>query len=523
MTEIASLLLLVIIFVLLIIPGVFMIYGYFVDRNQKRHSVLKNYPLIGRVRYFFESIGPELRQYLFTEDNDGKPFSRKDYQNIVLPAKYKHRMVSFGSQRDFDQPGYYIKNAMFPKLAEELKVDQHEKIRSYAYKIEKEYLFSRKEYRHRKDIEPFLLDEEYTVTIGENSKNPFYVKGLIGMSGMSYGALGDRAITALSTGLGRAGGTWMNTGEGGVSDYHLKGNVDLIMQVGPGLFGVRTHDGEISWEEVKRKASVEQVKAFELKLAQGAKTRGGHVEAEKVTEEIAEIRNIQPYQTVDSPNRFKEFNDPYAMLDFIEQFRDIAEKPVGIKIVVGQQSDVEELARAIKETGKVPDFISVDGGEGGTGATYQELADSVGLPIKSAIPILHNTLTDYGVRDQVKIIASGKLFTPDRIAVALALGADLVQVARAFMVTVGCIMAQVCHTNHCPVGVATTDPKMQQALDIEEKSYRVTNYVVSIREGLYNIAAAAGLESPTLLKDEHVSYKDLYDVIYENHLMTNEK
>ncbi len=191
--------------------------------------------------------------------------------------------------------------------------------------------------------------------------------------------------------------------------------------------------------------------------------------------------------------------------------------------MVGQQGDIDTLARVMAETGHAPDFISVDGGEGGTGATYQELADSVGLPIKSAIPILHGALVDHGVRDRVKIIASGKLFTPDRIAVALALGADLVQVARAFMVTVGCIMAQVCHTNHCPVGVATTDPSLQKALNIEEKSYRVTNFVISVREGLFNIAAAAGLESPTQLKDEHVSYKDLYDVVYENHLMTNQK
>ncbi|TFB18919.1 FMN-binding glutamate synthase family protein [Filobacillus milosensis] len=523
MSEIVSLLLLIIIFFLLILPGFFMLYSYFVDRNQKRHSVLKNYPLVGRIRYFFESIGPELRQYLFTEDNDGKPFSRKDYQNIVLPAKYKHRLVGFGSQRDYDAPGYYIKNAMFPKLEEELAIEQQPHIESYAYNIEKEYLFSRKEYRKKKEIDPYYLNDEYTVVIGERCKNPFHVKGLIGMSGMSYGALGSHAITALSKGLGRAGGTWMNTGEGGVSDYHLSGNVDLIMQIGPGLFGVRTKDGEFSWEELKRKSEIEQVKAFEIKLAQGAKTRGGHVEAEKVTPEIAKIRNIEPYQTVDSPNRFKEFSDPYTMLDFIDQIREVSGKPVGVKIVIGQQRDVEDFAIAMKETGKIPDFISVDGGEGGTGATYQELADSVGLPIKSAIPILNQALIDQGVRDQVKIIASGKLFTPDRIAIALALGADLVQVARAFMITVGCIMAQVCHTNHCPVGVATTDDKLQKALDIEEKSYRVTNYVVSVREGLFNIAAAAGLESPTEFKDEHVSYKDLYDVIYENHLMTNEK
>lgn len=193
-----------------------------------------------------------------------------------------------------------------------------------------------------------------------------------------------------------------------------------------------------------------------------------------------------------------------------------------MKIVVGQEKYVEELAKLMRETGKHPDFITVDGGEGGTGATYQELADSVGLPLKSALRILHQALVKEGVRDRVKIIASGKLITPDKIAIALSLGADLVQVARAFMVTVGCIMAQVCHTNECPVGVATTDPKLQRALDIDEKSYRVTNFVVAMREGLFNLAAASGLESPSEFRDEHVAYKDLYDVTYDNHLKTNQ-
>ncbi|PKR77193.1 hypothetical protein CEY16_10660 [Halalkalibacillus sediminis] len=523
MADILSNVLLIFITLILILPGLLMLYAFFVDRNQKKHSVLRNYPLVGRMRYFLEMVGPELRQYLFSEDGDALPFSRKDYQDIVVPAKYKNRMVSFGSKRNYDDPGYYVKNSMFPKLEQEMAITREPMVPSYLYKIEKEYLFSRKEHREKAEVDPYLLSKDYEVVIGKHARHPFHVQGMVGMSAMSYGALGDRAITALSIGLGRAGGTWMNTGEGGVSDYHLKGNVDLIMQIGPGLFGVRTKEGEFSWELLKEKAEIEQIKAFEIKLAQGAKTRGGHVEAEKVTPEVARIRNIEPYQSVDSPNRFKEFDDPVSMLEFIDQIRDVSGLPVGMKIVVGQEEDVVQLAEAIKETGIAPDFISVDGSEGGTGASYQELADSVGLPIKAAIPILHKSLKEAGVRDQVKIIASGKLFTPDRVAIALALGADLVQLARAFMVTVGCIMAQVCHTNHCPVGVATTDGKLQRALNIEEKSYRVTNYVISTREGLFNIAAAAGLESPTEFKDEHVSFKDLHDVIYENHLLTNKQ
>jgi len=334
------------------------------------------------------------------------------------------------------------------------------------------------------------------------------------MSGMSYGALGNRAITALSNGLGMAQGTWMNTGEGGLSPYHLKGGVDIILQIGPGLFGVRTKDGKMDFEELKRKAEIPQVKAIELKLAQGAKTRGGHLEGSKVTPEIAEIRKLEPWKTADSPNRFHEFHDIPSMFQFISQIREVTGLPVGIKIVVGNVSDLESLADFMKKTGEGPDFITVDGSEGGTGATYQELADSVGLPIKPAIMLLHRTLIKYGVRDRVKIIASGKLFTPDRIAVALGMGADLVNIARAFMMTVGCIMAQRCHTNTCPVGVATTDPKLQKALVIEEKQYRVLNYLLTLREGLFTTAAAAGVSSPVELNASHVAYQDDKGRIY---------
>ncbi|WP_132371961.1 FMN-binding glutamate synthase family protein [Melghiribacillus thermohalophilus] len=504
-----------IIMIILLIPGLFAIYFFFFDRRQQSHSVLRNYPIIGRIRYFLEHIGPELRQYWFINDNDGQPFSRKDYQDIVIPAKYNKRLLGFGSKRNFEEPGFYIKNTMFPKQSDELRMDQEPKIMTKVYEIDKELLFARKEHREDRLIDPYLLTDEDAVVIGPNCRYPFRLKGLIGMSGMSYGALGERAIEALSTGLGRAGGTWMNTGEGGISDYHLKGNVDLIMQIGPGLFGVRTKDGEFSWELLKKKSELEQVKAIELKFAQGAKTRGGHIEAEKVTPEIAKIRNLEPYQSVDSPNRFNEFTDTVSMIEFVEEIRSVTGLPTGIKIVAGHRSELEELARIMKETGKGPDFITVDGGEGGTGATYQELADSVGLPLRSGLPLVHDVLSKFGVRDRVKIIASGKLFTPDRIAVALAMGADLVHIARAFMVTVGCIMAQVCHTNNCPVGVATTDPDLQKALSIDEKSYRVTNYLVSLREGLYNLAAASGIESPVEFSRRHIVYKDQFDRLHE--------
>ncbi|WP_031546322.1 FMN-binding glutamate synthase family protein [Salinicoccus luteus] len=490
-------------------PLAYMAYMYQKDDRQKQHAILRNFPLLGRVRYISEHVGPELRQYLFAEDNEGEPFSRLEFQNVVKAGKYNERLLGFGSDRDFKEEGYLIRNSLFPKLSSEMRIDNTEKTNTYKYIIDNEGLFSRKEHREETQADPYLLRDEDAIVLGEGRcRQPFHLKGQVGMSAMSYGALGERAITALSRGLGIAGGTWMNTGEGGISDHHLAGDADLMMQIGPGLFGVRTPAGEFSWEAFKEKAEMEQVKAFEIKLAQGAKTRGGHLEGKKVTEEIARIRLIEPGKTVNSPNRFIEYDSFPKLFDFIEELREVGGKPVGMKIVVGDIEGVEEMVQTMKESGKGPDFITIDGGEGGTGATYQELADSVGLPIMTALPIVDDLLREYGIRDRVKLIASGKLITPDKAAIALGMGADLINVARGFMISVGCIMAEVCHTNTCPVGVATTDDKLQEGLIVDEKLYRVTNYVTSLRAGLFNMAAAAGVDSPTKLERKHVIYKD---------------
>ncbi|KSU61903.1 hypothetical protein AS034_13845 [[Bacillus] enclensis] len=501
--------LLTLIGLIILVPAVMILYLMFKDEKQEEHAVLRNFPILGKMRYILEKIGPEMRQYLFSNDNEGKPFSRNEYQQTVLSGKYKSRMLGFGSERDFEKEGYYIRNALFPVQRDELRVDNSQKINSMLYKIDKDNLFRRKEHREEKEVSPFLLREEDSPVIGkETCRNPFKVRSLVGQSAMSYGSLGEKAITALSTGLALAKGTWMNTGEGGLSKHHLKGGVDIICQIGPGLFGVRTKDGEFSWEEFKKKSDLDEVKAFELKLAQGAKTRGGHVDGAKVTPEIANIRNVEPHKSIDSPNRFKEFGTNEEMLDFIEKMREIGGKPVGIKIVIGNTDDFEKLASYMASSGKHPDFITVDGGEGGTGASYQELAASTGVPIKSALPYVHDTLLKFGVRDKLKIFASGKLLTPDRIAFALALGADFVNIARGLMFSVGCIQAQVCHTNNCPVGVATTDDKLQKALIVEEKAFRVCNYMLSLREGLYNLAAAAGVDTPVKLNRGHIVFRD---------------
>ncbi|WP_077328221.1 FMN-binding glutamate synthase family protein [Virgibacillus siamensis] len=479
------------------------------DRTQRQHPVLRNYPVLGRIRYFLEKIGPEMRQYFFDNDREGKPFSRNDYQHIVKKAKYKRDVMGFGSQRNFEEEGYYVRNSMFPKLTEELKMDRETKQTTGRYLLIKDPLFTQRTEDWEEDESPvYLLDEDDTIIIGENCRYPFKVRGQIGMSAMSYGSLGDRAITALSEGLGIAKGAWMNTGEGGLSEYHLKGNVDVIMQIGPGMFGVRDKEGNFNWDELLEKSKIPQLKAFEVKLAQGAKTRGGHLDGEKVTEEIARIRMVEPFESIDSPNRFPEFDDIPSLFGFIGKIREHTGMPVGMKIVVGSHMEAEELAKTIKELGTGPDFITVDGSEGGTGASYQELADSVGLPIRSALPLVDYSLKKYGVRDQVKIFASGKMFSPDRVAIALSMGADLVNIARGFMITVGCIQTLKCHSNVCPVGVATTDPDLQRALVIDEKKYRAANYLITMRKGLFRIAAASGLNSPVHFSKEHIVYKD---------------
>ncbi|HET6872628.1 MAG TPA: FMN-binding glutamate synthase family protein [Sporolactobacillaceae bacterium] len=499
----------VIVVILLVVGLVTFLTLYNKDRDQAEHPTLRNYPVLGRIRYFLEKIGPELRQYLFNSDTEGKPFSRDDYEHVVKAAKYKRDVAGFGSKRDFEAEGFYLRNDMFPLQMDELKRDRETKVKTHKYVLLKDTLFTQRKEELREELaDAYLLHEDDAVVIGKDLPHPFKVRSLIGMSAMSFGSLGDHAITALSEGLGMAKGTWMNTGEGGLSPYHLKGNVDIIMQIGPGLFGVRTEDGEFNWDELKRKSEeIPQVKAFELKLAQGAKVRGGHIDGEKVTPEIAEIRKVKAYQSIDSPNRFNEFSDVASMFDFMERIRELTGKPVGMKMVIGSNDSAIELAEYMRDTGKGPDFITVDGGEGGTGASYQELMDAVGLPIKSALPILDVTLREYGVRDRVKIISSGKLFTPDRIAIALAMGADLVNIARGFMITVGCIQALKCHTNACPVGVATTDKKLQRGLVIDEKKYRVVNYILTLRRGLFRLAAAAGIESPIHFAPSHVCHK----------------
>ena len=474
----------------------------FKDKGQNQHSVLRNYPVLGRVRYFAEKIGPNyVNTYLLMIQR--KPFSRNQYTNIVLVNTTLECLVL---EHNEYKDGFYIRNTMFPLQRNELQIDNQTMISTFVYKVDNERLFQRDEHRDQTDIDPYYLTNDNAIILGNNLRHPYKIKRLVGQSGMSYGALGGRAITALSQGLARAG-TWMNTGEGGLSEYHLKGGGDIIFQIGPGLFGVRDKDGNFSDEQFLKTANHKEVKAFEIKLAQGAKTRGGHMEGNKVTEEIAKIRNIEPYKTVNSPNRFDFIDSPEDLLQFVDKLRQLGQKPVGFKIVVSKVEEIEALVQSMVDMNIYPDFITIDGGEGGTGATFQELQDGVGLPLFTALPIVSGMLEQHQIRDKMKIFASGKLITPDKVAIALGLGADLVNIARGMMISVGCIMSQQCHLNTCPVGVATTDPKKEKALIVDEKQYRVTNYITSLHEGLFNIAAAVGVKSPNEITSDHIVIK----------------
>lgn len=544
---------------------ILLIYLYLKDKYQNQHSILKTHPVLGRLRYIFEMVGPEFRQYWFLNDKEGKPVDRDTQETIAKAGKYANTVIGFGSKKDFSKTSFYLTNSIFPLNVDELSVDNEPLIQSYTYQILNESLTSRKEKRNQVRLKPWHLTEENQITIGKDRENPFHVRGLVGVSAMSYGALSKSAVKALAQGVAISGGSFMNTGEGGISPYHLskvyevidtekelvdrlsekivnyvtdnpnssnfdletrfgKGvmfhidqlvsqgvlkqkTTDLIFQVGSGLFGARK-DGKYCEETFLNNALKPEVKAIELKLAQGAKVRGGKLPKEKITPEIAAIRGVEMGKDVESPNRFPLFSDMNGLFDWVTHWQEITGKPVGIKVVAGDNDSFEDLARYMRETGKKPDFIAIDGAEGGTGATYQEMADSLGLPIYSGIHILDKTLRKYGVRDDIKVIASGMLATADKMAIALSFGADLIYVARAAMNTVGCINAGKCHTNLCPVGITSHLPHLEAGVVVEEKRFRTANYLRTMREGLYMLGASCGIDSPSKFSYHHIALRE---------------
>jgi glutamate synthase domain-containing protein 2 len=478
----------------------------FIISRRPQHSIVRAHPILGWLRYLFEKHGPEFRQYWFDDDSKGKPFSRYDFVGLVFSSKYRTDLLGFGSKRDFERPGYYIANAMFPLLGEQLKITKEEQAPSKKYKIEHEGIFSRKEKMIDDTTPRWLYDEEDQIVVGPNRRTPWLLKGMFGASATSYGAIGENYILSTGKGASLAGGSWINTGEGGVIPEHIATGADIVAQIGPGLFGYRDSDGQFSREEFAVTAGLANVKAFELKFAQGAKIRGGHLEGSKVNAKIAAIRKVPVGKTINSPNRFPFIANAEAALGFIKELQEIGGKPIGIKIVIGQQAELEKLFETMIHMQVFPDFVTVDGGEGGSGATYKSMADSMGMPLMPALITFIDTACKFGIRDQFAVFASGKLISPDKVAIALAIGADAVNSARGFMMANGCIMALQCHTGHCPAGIATTDPKYQDALVPSEKQWRVMNYIISMRFGLYSLAAAAGIDSPRKFTREHINF-----------------
>lgn len=502
-------LVLVTIAILVLTPTAFFAYMYFLSKKPQ-HSIIRAHPYMGWLRYLLEKMGPEFRQYWFDNDTQGKPFSRSDFIGVVFASKYRTDLISFGSKRDYENTGFYISNDMYPKLVEELKVDNSEIAHAKKYEILKEGLFTRKEHMTDDEVKKWLYHDEDMIVIGKERANPWRLKGMFGASATSYGAVGEHYIQSTGNGARMASGSWINTGEGGVAPDHLESGADVIAQIGPGMFGYRDSNGSFSFDEFRQKAAEPNIKAFELKFAQGAKIRGGHLEGSKVNAKIAAIRKVPLGKTVNSPNRFPFLKNDKDTFRFVQKLQDAGGKPVGIKIVIGDQTKLDSFFQTMINLDIYPDFITVDGSEGGSGATFKAMADGMGLPLYPALIILDDTARRYGVRDRFKIFASGKLITPDKVAIALALGADCVNSARGFMMANGCIMAMQCHTGKCPTGITTTDPKYQISLVPEEKQWRVMNYVLQLREGLFALAAACGLDSPRQFTREHVVFKNEY-------------
>lgn len=426
------------------------------DMVQTRHTILRNFPVIGHLRYFFEFISPEIQQYFIERHTDGTPISRNRRRIVYQRAKETNDTHAYGTELDLYDPKYEgLKHSIYPAKR---------------------------------------LEQPPRVTIGNDQCRQPYSAALLNISGMSYGALSRNAVMALNQGA-RMGGFYHNTGEGGLSEYHLDGGGDLVWQIGTGYFSCRTAQGEFDPEQFKANAAHPQVKMIELKLSQGAKPgSGGILPAEKNTPDIARVRGIKPYTTVYSPPSHATFEDADGLVQFVQRLRDLSGgKPVGIKLCIGSREEFIELCHAMTSADIYPDFITVDGAEGGTGAAPLEFSDSVGMPLEPALRFVDETLKHQGLRQRIKLIASGKVISAVSLIKMLALGADLCNSARAFMLSLGCIQALRCNTNQCPTGVTTQSPQLVQGLVVEDKKFRVANFHKNTLERALDLLAASGV------------------------------
>jgi glutamate synthase domain-containing protein 2 len=439
------------------------------DVTQKKHTVLRNFPVVGRLRFFFEDLGEYFRQYFFAGDRDEMPFNRATRGFIYRLAKDEGSVIGFGSTNDLREPGSIIfVNHPFPVLEED-----------------------------RLPTPSLVLGEGYC-------KQPYEARSIINISGMSFGAISAPAVRSLSRGAALAG-CWLGTGEGGLAPHHLEGGCDVIMQMGTAKYGMRNLDGSFSNERAKELA--QHVKAFEIKLSQGAKPgKGGVLPGSKVTEEISRIRGIPAGKDSISPNRHYDIANMNQLLDKVAQFRDLTGRPVGIKTAVGGWDFINDLCDTVLRRGKeyAPDFLHIDGGEGGSGAAPQTLMDHMALPIAEALPRVVDSLLQSDLKSRIRVVAAGKLVTSARAAWALCVGADFVVTARGFMFSLGCIQALRCHTNTCPTGVTTHNKRLQRGLVVEEKHLRVANYARNMSKEIDMIAHSCGCRHARELKREHV-------------------
>ncbi len=437
------------------------------DSLQTRRAVLRNFPVIGHFRYLLEMIRPEINQYFIESNIDGKPFSREMRSVVYQRSKKTMETVPFGTQRNVYAPGY--------------------------------------EWLNHSVTAKHLSGEEPRVRIGSMLCTQPYHASLLNISAMSFGSLSRNAILALNGGA-KLGNFFHNTGEGSVSKHHRENGGDLVWQIGTGYFGCRDDEGKFSPDKFAQTAQLAQVKMIEIKLSQGAKPgHGGILPAAKLTKEIAETRGVPMGKDVLSPPSHSAFSTPKELIAFVQQLRELSNgKPVGFKLCVGHRAEFLGICKAMVMTGIQPDFITVDGGEGGTGAAPIEFSNYIGCPLSEGIVFVHNALVGFGLREQTKIIASGGIITGFHLARRIAAGADLCNSARGFMFSLGCIQALRCNSNECPVGVATQNPRLVRGLNVSNKTQRVNNFHNATVQAFLETIAAAGLTHPDQLRPWHI-------------------
>jgi len=465
-----------------------------VDMLQTKRAIRRNFPVIGHVRYLFELVRPGIQQYFIESDIEGRPFNREERSLVYQRSKGARDTLPFGTQRDVYADSYeWINHSIVPVRP--------------------------------KDMNPRVM-------IGEGHCEKPYCASVFNISAMSFGALSGRAIEALNRGA-RDGDFAHNTGEGSISPHHLQGG-DLIWQIGTGYFGCRTADGAFDPDQFAERAGLDAVKMIEIKISQGAKPgHGGILPAAKITPEVAEIRGVPMGADAVSPSAHSTFSTPIGLLEFITQLRELSGgKPVGFKLCVGKRREFLAICKAMLETGLRPDFITVDGGEGGTGAAPFEFSNSLGCPLVDGLTFVHNALVGVELRDEIRILASGKVASGFGLTRLLALGADLCYAARSMMLSIGCVQARKCNSNECPVGVATQNPALTAGLDVETKAIRVGRYHAETIHAAVELMAAAGLATPVELRPWHVirrvsqletlHYGEIFDYLKPGALLLDE-